>query len=710
MNQTVKIDRSLAGILRILLVACFLLPGFLFAGVPTPTNAQPQRVACVGNSVTYGYGLSDREKDCYPAQLQRLLGPDYQVANFGLNGATLLAKGHRPYILSENYKKVLDYKADIVVIDLGLNDTDPRNWPFYKDDFTRNYLDLIHSFKTVTGGDPRVYICRMTPIFHQHPRFKSGTRDWFWQIQSAIEVVAKSSGAQLIDLHQPLYARPNLFADALHPDAEGAGIIAKTIYASISGDYGGFKLSSVFSDHMVLQQNKPIEIFGTANSQDRIRVTFGGNSREGNTGPDGKWRLVLPQVPAGGPYQLKIQLNDKLVVDWKDILVGEVWFCSGQSNMAFRLDQAQHGKEDALKASDPNLRLLNYHEIATTSDVKWDSITLKRVNQLDYFQGTWEQCSPSAASGFSAIAYHFGCELRERLKVPIGLIEVAVGGAPAEAFIDRYSLEHHPQLVNVLYNWGSNDFVMEWCRQRASVNMANGKNPLQRHPYMPAYVFEAGVSQFCNFPVKGVLWYQGESNAHNIEHFEVVFPEFLRSWRQAWGNPELPFVVAQLSSIQRPGWEYFRDAQRRMAGSLPKCYLAVTSDLGDSLNVHPVRKQEVGHRLALQALQKVYGQSIMSDGPLPLKAVHTGNSAVEIIFSEDQLLSTSDAKPVNELEAAGSNAVFFPVSGTLKKNKISINTNGQEIRQIRYAWKPFTHGNLVNKSGLPASTFTLTVK
>lgn len=241
--------------LKILLLFCLLLPGKVFS----VTNTVPLRIACIGNSVTYGFGLQDRETECYPSQLQKILGGNFIVANFGVNGATLLSKGHRPYVQSEAYRKALDFKPDIVIIDLGLNDTDPRNWPFYRDEFTRDYLDLINSFRSSEGKAPKVYICRMTPIFHQHPRFKSGTRDWFWQIQSAIEIVAKSCGAQLIDLHTPLYSRPDLFADALHPDTEGAGIIARTIGSVLTGDFGGFRLPRVFAEHMVFQQKNRLK-------------------------------------------------------------------------------------------------------------------------------------------------------------------------------------------------------------------------------------------------------------------------------------------------------------------------------------------------------------------------------------------------------------------------------------------------------------------
>jgi sialate O-acetylesterase len=666
------------------------------------------RIACLGNSVTYGYGLEDRETGSYPAQLQKILGDQFLVGNFGVNGATLLSKGHNPYIKTETYRQALDFHPDMVVIDLGLNDTDPRNWPLFRDEFISDYQNLIRSFQTDGGRKVKIFVCRMTPIFHTHARFKSGTRDWFGQIQETVERVAVNMGVPIIDLHTPLYSRPDLFADALHPDKEGTGIIARTISGAISGNYGGLKLLPVYSEHMVFQQSKPVEISGTANSNDHIKINFGQNTGEYTTGADGVWKVVLPQLPAGGPYPLRIFVNNKLEVDWKDILVGEVWFCSGQSNMEFRLDQSENGKDEIEKAVDDNLRLMNYHAIAATSDEVWDPVTLAKINRLDYFRGNWQKCTSTETARFSAIAYHFGKQLREKLLVPVGLIQVAVGGAPAESFIDRRTIEFNPKLVDVLYNWRNNDFIMEWCRQRGMKNISINTNLLQRHPFMPAYIFEAGISHFKEFPVKGVIWYQGESNAHNPEHHEVVFPELIRSWRQFWNNKELPFIFAQLSSIQRPGWERFRESQRHMAGMIPNTAMVVTSDLGDSLNVHPIRKREVGERFALQALKIAYGEKVVPDGPLPLKATRY-KGAVVITFIHSHGLKTSDSNPLRELEATGSNGIFHPVTGEIRNDKIIFHTDNQYITKIRYGWRPFSRGNLVNEAALPASTFELEI-
>lgn len=191
-----------------------------------PQNKPTIRVACVGNSITYGTGIEDREHFSYPVQLQKMLGDKYVVGNFGKPGATLLRHGHRPYFEQNEFKEAMRFKGDIVVIHLGINDTDPRNWPNYRDEFVTDYLALIDSLRSV-NHNARFIIARMTPIAHRHPRFISGTKLWHTEIQQAIETVAKVSGAELVDFHAPLYPYPNLLPDAIHPNAEGAGILAR---------------------------------------------------------------------------------------------------------------------------------------------------------------------------------------------------------------------------------------------------------------------------------------------------------------------------------------------------------------------------------------------------------------------------------------------------------------------------------------------------
>lgn len=585
----------------------FLLIAFLLSGSVagfSQTAAPKIRIACVGNSVTYGYGLTNRETESYPAQLQKLLGSTYDVGNFGLSGATLLNKGHRPYSLTEEYKRALAFKPDVVVIDLGLNDTDPRNWPNYQDDFITDYLQLIHPFQSENGNSPKTFICKMTPIFNSHPRFKSGTRDWFWLIQQQIEQVAKAAQVNLIDLHTPLYAHPELFKDALHPDQKGDSIIATTIYKHITGNFGGLKLASVFMNHMVLQQNANIRVWGKADSGSEVVGAFDKQTEKCVASESGDWSLTFKPVPAGGPYKLTVSTNKGQSVELDDILIGELWVCSGQSNMEFPLKDAANSATDIAKSANAQIRLFNLKGIVRPDDSKWEPSVLEKINNLEYLEGAWKSCNPENATDFSAVGYYFGKRLNENLNVPVGLIQVSVGGAPIEAFIDRKILEFDPRLVDVLYNWKQNDFIMDWCRQRAALNLSQSNNALQRHPFEPAYIYEAGISQFAGMPVRGVIWYQGESNAHNAEHYEVAFPALVQSLKKTFGNPEMPFYFAQLSSINRPSWPHFRDVQRRLSHSVAHSGMVVTSDLGDSLNVHPARKREVGERFAQLALNE----------------------------------------------------------------------------------------------------------
>ncbi|MDE5761452.1 MAG: sialate O-acetylesterase, partial [Bacteroides sp.] len=231
------------------------------------------KVACVGNSITYGYLLPERETQAYPAQLQQMLGETYQIGNFGKSGATLLNRGHRPYMQQEEYRKAIEFAGDIVVIHLGINDTDPRDWPNYRDEFIRDYLALIDSFRTAKP-DCRIIIARLTPLADRHPRFESGTRDWRGEIQQAIETVAHVANVQLIDFEKPLYPYPYLLHDAIHPDPEGATILAKTVYSAITGDYGGLQMPMTYTDRMVLQRDRPLQIKGTANAHAKIKVSI----------------------------------------------------------------------------------------------------------------------------------------------------------------------------------------------------------------------------------------------------------------------------------------------------------------------------------------------------------------------------------------------------------------------------------------------------
>lgn len=685
-----------------------LLLLFLLVLMNHGASAQREKVkvACIGNSVTYGYGLKSPEKEAYPAVLQNLLGASFEVGNFGFSGATLLKKGHKPYYKTDVFAKAMDFKADVAIVHLGLNDTDPRNWPEYRSDFEGDYSWLLD---TLRKQNPKVklYVCRLTPIFSEHPRFKSGTRDWYWQIQELIPAIAKANQAQLIDLNTPLHNRPDLFADNLHPDQEGAAIIAKTVYQNLTGDFGGLKLPMIFSDHMVMQRNQPIPVYGSANAGEKVEVSFNRKTINTVAGKDGKWKVMFPAMPHGGPYTLSVQAKSENIV-LKDILMGDVWLCSGQSNMAFPLKRSAIGKAEAQVSSNPLLRFMLFNPMAETNNEAWDEATLDKVNKLKFFSGSWESYSATAAADFSAVGYYFGKKIAAVEKVPIGLIQVAVGGSTIESWIERLTMERDPVLVDVMTKWRKSDFIQEWARGRADVNLKNATKVKQRHPYEPAYNYESGIEQLTTYPVKGVIWYQGESNAQNPELYAHSFEVLVDSWRKKWGY-DFPFYYVQLSGIDRPSWPYFRDVQRKLEKVVPNSYMAVSSDLGDSLDVHPTRKKEVGERLALQALNHTYKRSVISNGPVAIDAQKVGN-IVLVSFARGTSLSTKDKAKLIGFELITEKGSHLKVPATIIKNKVQlIVPAGQKVKTVCYSWQPFSKANLENEAGLPASTFSMPI-
>ena len=674
-------------------------------------KAEAIKVACVGNSVTFGYGHKNPAATSYPTKLQQMLGDDYEVRNFGYSGATLLSKGHRPYINLPEYKAALDFCPDIVIIHLGLNDTDPRNWPNYRDEFWGDYTAIIENFrKAHPNGNPKIIICRMSPIFHWHRRFKSGTRDWYWQIQEQISEIAEYENVELIDFSRYLYSRPDLMPDALHPNVEGAEILARQVYSAITDDFGGLSLPAIYSSNMVVQRDKPFVVEGTANAGSKVVVKLGKQKRTATVSDDGCWSVSFDPMKADGKSLKMVVECEKEKKIFENIVVGEVWLCSGQSNMAFMVKESSHIEKSLANVGGKDIRLYNMQPRVVTNNVEWDSIDLVRLNNHDYYLPTeWQMQNEKSVSDFSAVAYHFGAMLADSLGIPVGLICNAVGGAPAEAFIDRKTLEFHPVLVDILYNWRENDMIQDWCRGRASKNIAKSNNRLQRHPYEPCYLYETGVAPIVHYPIKGAIWYQGESNAHNVELHEIIFKTLVDSWRSAWDNPQMPFYFVQLSSINRPSWPHFRDSQRRLAQEISYCDFAVSSDKGHPSDVHPKEKAPVGERLARLALAKTYNMShVVHHGPTPVSAkIVKGKTVIE--FGSAMEIKTNDGKALRGLEIAGEVGSFAEVTDdkvTIDGNKIIIDDSAA---RVRYGWKPYTTANMINEEGLPASTFEIKV-
>ena len=685
----------------LLLLLVFLL--FPLGTFSSDTQQHTIRVACVGNSVTYGYGLPDRDTQAYPVLLQQMLGEGYDVRNFGHSGTTLLRHGHRPYMQQSEFREALDFQPEKVIIHLGLNDTDPRNWPNYADEFVPDYLALIDSFR-VANPKAKIWICLMTPIGHRHHRFQSGTRDWHEAVQQAIRRTARTAGVGLIDLNTPLYNRPDLFPDALHPNPEGAEILAKTVYQALSGNYGGLQVPEIYGSGMVIQRESPIRFHGKADVGETVSVIFNGNKTTAKTNEDGQWEVELPMMAAGGPYTLTFQTSNR-EIHFDDVWVGEVWLCSGQSNMEFPLNAISTAEEDLANADSQNLlRIYNMSARYPTNHVEWESDVLDSVNHLRYLhQRGWQTCSKESVKDFSAIAYHVGRVLADSLQVHVGIICNAVGGTTTESWIDRKTLEW--LFPPILYDWYHGDFGQPWARERALKNIAKATNSLQRHPYEPCYMFEAGIMPLEHYAIKGVAWYQGESNAHNIELHERLFRLLEFSWRTYFGDSELPFYVVQLSGLNRPSWPRFRDSQRQLADQLDDTWLVVSHDLGDSLDVHFPNKRPLGERMARQMLQHTYEYEMETDSPTP-----------NYIFSEDGLMYITfysgdscqiDGERLLGYEVAGRDSLFHEAEAQLVDGFVVLSSPHVKMPvYVRYAWQPFTRANFKQFDGMPMSTFS----
>ena len=662
------------------------------------------KVACVGNSITYGYGIENRKQNSYPSVLQRLLGKGYKVGNFGHSGATLLSKGHRPYIQQEEYQKALAFAGDIVVIHLGINDTDPRNWPNHRNDFVKDYLTLISSFKKA-NPKARIVIARMSPLSHRHPRFESGTRDWHAEIQQAIVLVAQQTNAQLIDFHEPLYHFPQMLPDAVHPNAQGAAILAQVVYGAITGDYGGLQLPEIYSDNMVLQHGQSLPLQGIANAGTKITVTIGNQQLNTTADSNGKWQVTLAPLAAKETYTLQITAGKEKRI-FKNVVAGEVWLCSGQSNMEFEMFQASTGERDIPQAENPNIRLFDMEARWRTDNANaWELSALDSINVLQYYKpAQWEVCTPKTIRAFSAVAYYFGRTLQKDLDMPIGLICNAVGGSPTEAWVDRRTLEY--EFPRILNNWRENDFIMDWVRQRAGENIAKATDKLQRHPYEPAYLFEAGILPLAQYPIKGVIWYQGESNAHNKEAHSKLFPLLVKSWRTEFNNPQMPFYYVQLSSINRPSWGWFRESQRQLMKVVPHSGMAVSYDYGHPTDVHPKNKQPIGERLAQWALGDTYGRKVLPSGPLFRSATFNGKVAT-VAFDYARGMHPADGKTLRGFELSDGNGIFYPATAEVVGEELKVTSEEVSTpKAVRYGFSPVTDGNLVNEANLPASTFT----
>jgi sialate O-acetylesterase len=485
------------------------------------------------------------------------------------------------------------------------------------------------------------------------------------------------------------------------------------------------RLPIAFGDHMVLQQGRPLPVWGSAEPGERVRVRFGDAQATAVTGSDGRWQVVLPPqaVSASGR---PLVAEGRTTVTLDDVVVGEVWLCAGQSNMLFPLAKAA-GAADVIAASaDPLLRLLPISAAAGGDPPAYSAAEIATLRPGAFTSGTWAPSSPAAARGFSAVGFFFARRLRAELGVPVGVIQFAVGGSPTEAWIDRGALAACPATARLTGgNWLDSPLFGDWCRGRAVANLSRavaagepvpGDDHGPNHPFKPGFLWTAGIEPLAPVAIAGVCWYQGESNAETAElvtlHDEL-FPVLVRAWRRAWGRDDLPFAVVQLPGMGRPHWPAFRDGQRRLQASLPHTGLAVTIDLGAKGDVHPRDKRPVGERLAGWALAEVYARGDAGgSSPLPVSAVRLPDGRVRIVFAHAGAgLQTSDGGPPRHVEAAGVDGAFHPAEAAVAGDALVLAAAADPIRRVRYAWQPWPDPpvNLLGAGGLPVTPFELEV-
>ena len=466
----------------------------------------------------------------------------------------------------------------------------------------------------------------------------------------------------------------------------------------------GLQMSQMYTDGMVLQRNIPLVITGNANPEERVGVKLEGPFRtkckRAKADADGKWEVKFSPLEAAVGIKLTILGEGKSLV-YENVAAGEVWVCSGQSNMFFRVWE---GVDNGEINADADLRLFNMKPRFYVNDVRWPDADVEMTQNMEFYHpAQWEPCDTENVRAFTAVGYHFGRMLREYLGVPVGLICNAIGGSPTEAWVDAETLA--AEYPEILEDWFNNKLLNQWCIEMGKINLGYPESGAAKHPFAPAYLFDSAIASMEQYPVKGVVWYQGESNDYNIPMHEKLFGLLVQGWRKYWGNYQMPFHFVQLSGLaERTNWPDFRDSQRMLAEAIENCEMAVSSDVGDPLDIHPRQKRPVGERLARLALKYDYGVDIVPCGPVLKEAVYAdGKVVLDFEFADG--LATSDSQPVRCFELAGEDQVYVAAEAAIGDGKVVLTSEIAEPKYVRYAWQPYTTANLVNGEGVPASTF-----
>ena len=481
------------------------------------------------------------------------------------------------------------------------------------------------------------------------------------------------------------------------------------------------QVAKIFSDNMVLQREQPVHIWGKDIPGKQVTVLFAKENKTAIAKADSSWNVYFTKQKAGPRPQSIVVESDNERIELKNILIGDVWLCSGQSNMEWAMSKEMHFKDEVSHADQPLIRLYNPSPAGryVYGQAFTDSLN-KRLNTKDFYHDVdWQLCDSNAVKSMSAIGYYFAKNIVESEDVPIGLINLSIGGASIETFISRATLQNSKQFAaKVKGNWLENETLPEWVRERGKQNIDANKNGYRddqglNHAYKPGFAYASGVEPIIMMPIKGVLWYQGESNSlelARVKEYGDLFHLMIDDYRAKWKQPAMPFYWVQLSSIDTSKyksqyWPQFRDEQRKLLSEVKNGGMAVCSDIGSKNDVHPTNKKTVGERLARWALNKTYKKIIVPSGPLPLQARYNNDKIVISFQYCANGLETADSQPVRGFSLDGKTEITAEV----QKNTIVIPVK-EKPAFVYYAWKAFTDANLVNSELLPASTFKVEVE
>ncbi|MCK9412523.1 MAG: sialate O-acetylesterase [Prolixibacteraceae bacterium] len=452
------------------------------------------------------------------------------------------------------------------------------------------------------------------------------------------------------------------------------------------------KLPAIFGDNMVLQQKTEAAIWGIASKNATVRVSTSWNNKSYSTrtNSEGKWKLKVATPSAGGPFEVSI--SDGTTVKLKNVMIGEVWVCSGQSNMEMPMKGFGFYSQPVAGAN---------AAIATSSNPAIRLFTVKKVANLelqDDVIGSWKSCEPENVSNFSAAAYYYGLMLYNTLKVPIGLINTSWGGSRIEPWMSE-----------------------EWIKKFDFVKLPDKNqqsNPESKVPTIvptvtPTVLYNAMINPIVGYGMRGAIWYQGESNRNETAQYARLFPGMIENWRSVWGIGDFPFYFVQIAPFDYGpvglNSAFIREVQLKASLSIPNVGMACIMDIGEKECIHPANKKVGSDRLALLALAKTYGKSgFVSSGPVFKEMVVEGSTvkSVKLSFSNAENGLTSYGKELSCFEVAGANKRFFPAKAFIVRGEIILlSPSVKDPVAVRYAFKDFVIGDLFNNDGLPASSF-----